>query len=584
MFELLLTMVERLGILVMIAFILTRFPFFRDMVKLGELNRRQRAIAIVFFGSFGIIGTYSGLTFDTASLELNKWAYGLNSDEAIANSRVIGIVLAGLLGGSRVGIGAGLIAGIHRFTLGGFTAISCGSATILAGFLSGLFHRKNEHVTMRSAFLIGALAETIQMGVILIISKPFEKALSLVQVIGVPMILANGLGCALFLLIIKSVINEEEKASAMQAQKTLRIAGQTLAYLRNGLSAESAKFVCMILHKEIHTSAVSITNTNEILAHTGLGSDHHCAKSPIQTSLTEEALRQGEIIVGGHDAIDCREKSCPLGAVVIAPLKQRNKTIGVLKFYFRSERDITPTIMELITGLSELLSSQLEIAEADKAYQLATEAEIKALQAQISPHFLFNTMNTILSLIRLNPGKARKLLVSLSHFLRQNLSATTERVTSLEQELKHVKAYLAIEQARFVDKLTVVYDIDIDALFHGIPPLTLQPIVENAIKKGIKDKESGCLVKISIKKGAAATYVQVEDNGIGMSREKLAQLCKTPLPSESGTGIGLYNVNRRLAMMYGEEASLRIKSEINKGTEIAFAIPHAEVELSGAVN
>ncbi|RHW35729.1 hypothetical protein D1B31_19000 [Neobacillus notoginsengisoli] len=110
MFDLLLKMVGRLGILVMIAFILTRFPFFREMVKPGELKRRQR-IWQSSFGSFRIIGTYSGLTFDTASLELNKWAYGLNNGEAIANSRVVGVVLAGLLGGLRMGIGAGLIAG-----------------------------------------------------------------------------------------------------------------------------------------------------------------------------------------------------------------------------------------------------------------------------------------------------------------------------------------------------------------------------------------------------------------------------------------------------------------------------------------
>src|SRR5690606_9255286 len=130
---------------------------------------------------------------------------------------------------------------------------------------------------------------------------------------------------------------------------------------------------------------------------------------------------------------------------------------GTLKFYFRSEREITNLAMELISGLSLLLSNQLEIAEADKAYQLAKEAEIKALQAQISPHFLFNSMNTIISLIRIDPGKARKLLVSLSHFLRQNLSATTVSMTTLEQELRHMKAYLEIEETRFVDKLQVIF-------------------------------------------------------------------------------------------------------------------------------
>ncbi|MEW9054071.1 MAG: sensor histidine kinase [Neobacillus sp.] len=576
MFELLITMVERLGILVTIAFILTRFPFFRDMIYQERLNQKQQWTAIVFFGFFGIIGTYSGLTLSTDSLQFNRWNSGLNTDEAIANSRVIGVVLAGLFGGYKVGVGAGLIAGIHRFTLGGFTAISCGLATIIAGLISGIFHRKNKHVSFSSAFFIGALAESIQMLVILIISRPFNKAWTLVEIIGLPMILANGLGCALFLLIIKSVINEEEKAGAIQAQKTLRIADQTLAYLRNGLSQESAKVVCHILHNEMNTRAVAMTNSTEILAHVGLGHDHHRAESSIQTQITLDAIQKGEIIVANQESIHCRVKGCPLGAAVISPLKHRGATIGTLKFYFRSEKEITPVTMELISGLSSLLSNQLEISEADKAYQLAREAEIKALQAQISPHFLFNTLNTILSLVRIDPSKARKLLVSLSHFLRQNLSVTTQNLTTLEQELKHVKAYLAIEEARFVDKLVVIYDIEQDSLFQNIPPLTLQPIVENAIKHGMKDKDSDCIVKISIKQNQQSTTVIVEDNGIGMSKDRSIQISKGPIESSTGSGLALYNVNRRLMIMYGESAALKIKSEINKGTEISFSVPIRE--------
>ncbi|WP_078382611.1 sensor histidine kinase [Sutcliffiella halmapala] len=577
MFELLITMVERLGVIVTIAFILTRLTFFRGMVYQDELNRRQKLIAIVFFGFFGIIGTYTGLSISTESLQFNRWASDLSVDEAIANSRVIGVVLAGLLGGYKVGIGAGLIAGIHRFTLGGFTAVTCGVASIIAGVIAGFFYKRNKHLNLRTAFFIAALAEAVQMLVILLFARPFDQAWALVNIIGIPMIVANGLGCALFLMIIKSVINEGEKAGAVQAQKTLRIADKTLAYLRNGLNPETAKVVCYIIHNEIHAKAVSITNTKEILAHVGLGYDHHRAEMPIQTEITLDAIRQGEIIVANKELIHCRVKDCPLGAVVIAPLKHRGATIGTLKFYYSSEKEITPIVMELISGLSALLSNQLEIAEADKAYQLAKEAEIKALQAQISPHFLFNTLNTILSLVRLNPAKARKLLVSLSRFLRQNLSVTTQSVTTLEQELMHVKSYLEIEETRFEDKLKIIYQIDEDTLLQPIPPLTLQPIVENAVKHGMKDKEDNCLVVISIRKEGDATYVKVEDNGTGMSEERAKKISIAPIHSEIGSGVALYNVNRRLTILYGEESALRIKSEVNKGTEISFSIPMMEV-------
>lgn len=557
----------------MIAFVLTRFPFFRDLIYQDRLGRKQQVTAIAFFGFFGIIGTYTGLSLNVDSLQFDRWAVSeLATDEAIANSRVIGVVVGGLLGGYKVGIGAGLIAGLHRWTLGGFTAIACGLSAILSGFISGYFHKKIRKVKPLGAFFIAALAESLQMVIILFISQPFSEAWMLVKVIGLPMIFANGIGSALFLLIIKSVVNEEEKAGALQAQKTLRIANQTLAHLRNGLTAESAQEVCKIIHKEIQASAVAMTNMTDILAHVGLGSDHHQPNQPIQTQITLDAIKQGEIVVANQRAIHCRVAGCPLGAVVITPLRLRGKTVGTLKFYFRSEKEITDVVMELISGLGSMISSQLDLAEADKAYQLAKEAEIEALQAQISPHFLFNTMNTIVSLIRLDPKKARKLLISLSHYLRQNLNGTTNRVTTLEQELKHIRAYLEIEQARFIDKLTVSYDVDEDVLLRRIPPLTLQPLVENAIKHGIQQKEQDCVVKITIEGDEDKTVIKVEDNGQGMTEERAGQVLIAPVHSEFGTGMALYNVNRRLTMMFGEEAGLMIKSEVGRGTEISFSI------------
>ena len=577
MFELLITMVERLGILVMIAFILTRLKFLRDMVYLEQLNYKQQLMAILFFGSFGIIGTYTGVTLSTDNLEFSPWSIGLTEDEAIANSRVIGVVIAGLLGGYKIGIGAGVIAGIHRFTLGGFTAISCGLAAILAGILAGMFHKKNKHVKLRSAFFIGFLAESIQMLTILLVSRPFEKAWTLVEIIGLPMIIANGIGSALFLLVIKSVINEEEKAVAIQAQKTLRIAEKTLSYLRNGLNEQSANVVCNIIHKEIHTSAVAITNLTDTLAH--IGYNH------IQTCTDRAALNQTFHNINSfnnekdidYQVISCEDKSCPLRAAVVAPLKQRGETIGTLILYFKSEKEITPVIIKLVSGLSSLLSIQLEMAEADRSYQLAKEIEIKMLQAQINPHFLFNSLNTILSLIRIDPMRARKLLISLSHFIRQNLTVTTESLTTLDQELNHVKAYLAIEETRFANKLKIIYDIEEAALLQRIPPLTLQPIIENAIKHGIKDKDSNCLLKITVQIEKQTVHVVIIDNGNGMSEKRMKQVCKERIASETGTGIALYNVNRRLTMLFGDESALQIQSELNKGTEIAFSLPYEEI-------
>ncbi|MFC4320490.1 sensor histidine kinase [Litchfieldia salsa] len=572
MFELMLTMLERLGIIVTIAFILTRFRFFRQMIHQEDITWKQQVSAIIFFGFFGIIGTYSGLAYSTDSLQFDRITYDLTQDEALANSRVIGVIIAGILGGYKVGIGAGLIAGVHRFSLGGFTDLACGLSAIIAGIIAGYFHTRNKHITLTSAFIICALAEAFQMLIILLMARPFSQALTLVENIGIPMIIANGIGSALFLLIIRNLVGEEEKAGALQAQKALRLAELTLIYLRKGLNVESAKETCAIIYREVDASAVSITDKEKILAHIGSASDHHKELLPIQTDVTRKVIQRGKLVVAGHKEIHCTVRECPLNAVVIAPLKQRGEVIGTLKFYFKTEREITNVVIQLIKGLSSLLSNQLDMAESDRAYQLAKEAEIKSLQAQISPHFLFNTLNIIVSLIRIDQNKARQLLIALSHFLRQNLSGTTMKWTTLEAELRHVRAYLSIEEARFVDKLIVSYSIDDHLLLTKIPPLTLQPIVENAVKHGIREKHSDCRILISIKKTGKSTVVSVTDNGKGIDEIELKKLGKRFIPSEESTGIGLYNVNRRLVMMLGEKSRLTIESEGGKGTKVSFTI------------
>lgn len=571
--DLLIIMLERVGIIVAVAFILTRLPFFESLIHHDELNRKQQVTAVLFFGFFGVIGTYFGVAFNTNTLNFNSVAMQVATDEAIANSRVIGVVVAGLLGGYRLGLGAGLIAGIHRMTLGGFTAISCGTSTILAGILAGAFYKRGKKINPMLAFGIGSLAETMQMGIILLISKPFEKAVTLVEVIGLPMIIANGVGTALFILIVQNVTNQRERETAMQAQKTLRIVNQTLGHLRQGMNSTTALAVCNILYRELEPSAVAMTNKTDILAHVGIASDHHQPNMPIRTIETKQVIQDGHVIVVNEGTIHCDYPDCPLGAAVIAPLIQRGETVGTLKLYYPSEKVITNVTIELIHGLCSLLSNQLEISETDRAYQLAKEAEIKALQAQMNPHFLFNSLNTIISLIRTDPNQARRLLTSLSYFLRQNVTGTTEDEVTLEEELSYVRAYLEIIEARFVDKLTITYDVDETLIQEKIPPFTLQPIVENAIQHGIKDMEKGCRIHITIRQNGDAIEVTVEDNGKGISTERLPLLGVHRIESDTGTGVGLFNINRRLLMTFGEQAALSIRSKKDLGTAISFTIP-----------
>lgn len=577
MLELLLIMLERLGLIVMLAFIATRLRFFRNMISSSTLSKQQEYTAILFFGIFGIIGTYSGVTFQAETFVLERLTTGIFNDEAIANFRVIGAVLGGLFGGYKVGAAAGLIAGGHRMLLGGFTAFSCGIATMAAGILAAWYRRRHPEVITKPllVFFIGAAAEMLQMGLIVLLARPFNEALTLVQHIGLPMILANGIGCALFLLIIRSVKKEEEKAASLQAQKVLRIAEQTLTYLKSGLTAHSADAVCNILYKELNLAGAAMTDKNNILAYAGAGSDYYMSDFQIQTGAALEAMQEKKLV--SVKARDTRfsDESFRLSAAVIAPLISRDEAIGTLKFYFHTEKEMTLLDKETLSNLINLLSSQLELAEADKFYTLAKDAEITALQAQINPHFLFNTLNTIISLVRLNPEKARLTLHALSKFIRKNLESTTVALHTLKEEIEHIRAYLSIEQIRFEDRIDVFYRIDKNCLIYKLPPLTLQPIIENAVKHGFREKRDNCELHIKVEDCGDDVLIYIEDNGTGVDSETLAKLAVDVDKNSESTGIALYNINKRLQITFGPGYRLQFKSQPGEGMSVHLKIPKA---------
>ncbi|WP_096439564.1 sensor histidine kinase [Alteribacter populi] len=576
MWELLVLMLERLGIIVMVAFIMTRISYFRELLDRYDVTFAERLKITLIFGLFGIIGTYIGLEVNPNEPTYSVWTWKVGEDEALANSRVIGVVVAGLLGGWRVGTGAGIIAGIHRYSLGGYTAFACGISAVIAGMLAGLIHRlvkKNRIITLPGTFIIGALCEAIQMGVILLVADPFERALALVQMIGFPMILANGIGAMIFILIIRNVIREEERIGAAQSEKALRIADRTLGHLRKGLTPESAKATCAILVKEVGAVAVSITDRTRILAFEGQGKDHHPVGSEVQTPATKRVLEMGELVDATEKDIACEESGCQIRAGIIVPLKQEGATVGTLKFYVRSEKELTPIKRELVKGVSRFLSNQLELARVDELRELANQAEVRALQAQVSPHFLFNALNVIVSLIRINPGYARKLLLQLSYYLRQNLTSTKRGTSTLREEIDHVKAYLSIQEARFQDRLQVEYQIDERALSYNVPSMTLQPLVENSIKHGFEGKKRNAAFYLYVHIESIENdkvRVTVKDNGVGMDPDRLESLKKNPLDSKDGTGLGVFNVSKRLKLMLGEESELHIESEKSKGTTVYF--------------
>jgi two-component system sensor histidine kinase LytS len=557
MWELLITLVQRFGLIATLGFLVMRIKVFRNLIS-GEISNTDKLVLTGVFGLIGIFGTYSGVEI-----------YG-----AIANSRVIGPVVGGLIGGPLVGLGAGLIAGGHRMILGGFTGFSCGVATILEGTLAGYFAHKYgfKRITWPIALVVGLVAEALQMGLILLLARPFQDALTLVKIIGIPMTVTNAIGIAIFITIIQNIRHVQEREGAVQAQKALEIATQTLPYLKRGLTYESALETAKIIYRVADVKAVAITDNSKILAHVGEGEEHHLPGMPIQTEATRRVLEGKSFIASSKEDIGCNYPGCKLRSGVIVPLKQREAVLGVLKLYQRKENAVGTVDIKLAEGLAHLFSTQLELAELEHRAQLTAKAEIKALQAQINPHFLFNAINTITSCCRTDPELARKLLIKLADYFRKNL-ADGDELVPLSVELEHIKSFLAIEQVRFGGKIKVKFQTDESLLDVKLPPLTLQPLVENAIKHGLLPKKTGGQIDVTVTKDDKLMVITIKDSGVGIRKKKLAGLLEGKKISFTGLGIGLYNVHNRLKSIYGRDYGLQISSQEGEGTQVKVSIP-----------
>jgi two-component system, LytTR family, sensor kinase len=552
MINILKNLVNNLGYVVIIAFIISNLSVFKRIIHKDEFGKLELLILSLTFAAFGVIGTYTGTD-----------VYG-----AIANTRIIGIMAGGILCGPFVGIVSGIIAGVHRFTydIGGITSIPCAITTIISGFVAAYIYKScTKHAKWFYGLLGGFLMESIEMVLILLISRPYTNALSIVKSIYFPMSFTNALGICILIIVIQKIFNEKEQIAARQAHLALEIANKTLPFFRD-VNNDSLEKICSIIRDSTGAAAVAITDKNIISAHVGLGSDHHISGEPIQTLSTKHVIEDGHMrILNSAKEIQCFCKYCPLKSAIIVPLKENDEVIGTLKLYYAKENGISYTNEKLALGLSQLISTQLELSKVGRLKDLAAKAEIKALQAQINPHFLFNALNTIVSFLRFNPNAARELIVNLSTYLRYNIEETNTFV-DIKKELEQVKAYVEIEKARFGDKLTVTYDIDED-INTKIPSLLIQPLVENSIKHGILKGSGSGSVSIKVKRyNLSQTKVTIEDDGMGIPQTVIDSI-------QEGTAkenkIGMSNVNNRLLYIYG--AGLIIE-RLNIGTKISFVL------------
>jgi two-component system LytT family sensor kinase len=204
--------------------------------------------------------------------------------------------------------------------------------------------------------------------------------------------------------------------------------------------------------------------------------------------------------------------------------------------------------------------------------RLLAEARLAALTSQINPHFLFNTLNSVSSLIRTDPNQARVMVVKLSKVLRR-LLRKHENLSPLRDELNFIEDYLSIEVIRFGEKLRFETDVAADTLDMLVPSMLLQPLVENSIKHGLSSKVEGGTIRIRTHRTETRLHVLVEDDGVGISEDKLGTLL------DHG-GIGVSNVNERLKVLFGAEYRMWIESQPGNGTRVQIEVPELQTSLA----
>lgn len=567
---------ERIGILLVAAFIVSRIPSFKFLLD-REGTWKTSLYYSVIFGLFGIAGTLAGVAIQDGELVRSLWFPLVGNTDGLAHSGIVGIVMAGLLGGPIVGLGAGFITGIHLYFIGGITATSYAISAPFIGILAGLaahFFSQERVISPAKSLFIGLFATILSMCFILIFSTPAEQAIELVNTVGIPMVITNSIAIAIFTTMIRVVLNEKEQAQAIETKRALTIAERVLPFLKQGLNFETAKATAQLIMNELQPTAVAVTDTNQILAHIGSGEDHHIHGTTLKTLSSKAALTSGQVqIVKDQDQILCRHHKCPLGSAILVPFVQSGQVAGLIKLYFKRPQQIRAVDIVLAQGLGKLISNQLSLAEAERMSTLMKDAELRTLQAQINPHFLFNTLNSIVSLIRLDPPAARHVTLQLAQFMRTNLKILSNPLISLQQEIVHLKAYLEIVDIRFTEQLAFRLESDEHLEEALIPPSTLQPLVENSIQHGLKRMSSGGLIQIHIKQLSTQIQITIEDNGSGIKPELLKHLGRKTLENGKGNGVGLYNVNQRLVSLLGSDSALDIKNKDRGGCRILFKIP-----------
>ncbi len=539
--------VLNIALLVLMANLMLKSRIIRDIILQEKRSFKSQALLSAIFGGLVIISTCTAL--DTGYYNIN--------------TRAIGSMTAGLLGGPVVGLYASLIGAVYAYIFSSpqVFAMAAAFSTMMFGLLGGGFYPyfQRGKWKYKDLFLLTCFAEVCDMVCLLRFAVPVQMALKAILEISVPMILINAVGILIFISSFDTIFEFQDIESSRQLQRASELAGKCLPLFLRGIShKENMQKLSEIMLSEIDWAGVMITDRREVIASSQKEAAERLEIGTEIPDVGRRAIKSGKMEVMYKVPV-----TNPLYefmkdySLVAAPFVIREQAIGCLIVWVKKKWVLQQSELKILQHLVTLSSYQIALAELEQQSAMRQRAEFKALQFQVNPHFLFNALNTVSYVCREDPERARELLLTLANYFRYNLNYDAYFVP-LEEELEHVQDYLEIEKARFEEKLLVTVEMPED-MDINIPTLILQPIVENAVRYGI-NREGKRIVRIQVKKEAEGYMVCICDEGKGISDEILQKLRND---EAIGSSIGLSNVHRRMKNLYGEENGLHIKSSLN---------------------
>lgn len=359
-------------------------------------------------------------------------------------------------------------------------------------------------------------------------------------------------------------------AAAMQA--ALHAATATLPHLRRGLSSRNAAKAVPHLRTLTGAAAIALADTRSVLAIDGEGREQ-VRPGDLLSRLLARARDDGLHIV---PRLVSSDPGCPLHSAVLAPLIAQGKRVGTLIAFYTSVGRPNHHELRVVQEAASLVAAQVELSLVAEQEERLAQAELRALRAQISPHFIYNALAAVAGDIHARPEEARDLLTDFAEFTRYLFRDGRSYVT-LGEEVDHVERYLRLEQARFRDTLHVTIDVPEETRGTIVPAMSLQPLVENAVRHGVERQARIGRVEIAARIVGGDVELRISDDGVGIEPERLEGVI-----AGAGGGIGVSNVDARLRATFGEAYALRIESDVGRGTTAVMTVPNLRGEVSQA--